>query len=704
MKDIRLTFLWHMHQPLYRLPGERECFAPWVRLHAVRSYYDFARLPDLLPGLRWTVNLVPSLILQVESYLDGGTDSFRELALSPVSSLTPAGRRFLLRNFFSAHPETMIAPLPRYAELHRKRDDAWNRMGEDDGWRDFTDQDFRDLKVLFQLAWFGFAARRDFSAIDELARQGRDYKDEDAAALDRISSEILGRIVPLYRRQWEADRLELSTTPFYHPILPLLIDTDSAREAMPDAMLPSSYGCIGDARQQIHRSLEFMKSRFGRRPRGMWPAEGAVSEAAARLFALEGVEWIATDEEVLHRSARLDDVPPDICRPWRAGPDDSSLLVAFRSHDYSDRIGFRYARDNPETAAQDLLEGVRSIASLSDSPVPVVCVILDGENPWETYPGAGWQFLSALEAAVKDSPGIRLATMSESIGASSGHARRITHLRAGGWVNGRFSIWIGGEQKNAAWEALNFTRRELWELAESTQNAKAMEAILAAEGSDWFWWMDGQFATEHRFNFHDLFQSHLEAAWHALDRPVEPGRLSAFRFAGGAERLVVGPKARVDGQIDGLANSYFEWASAVHFSADQFMIGGTMARSGPVFDAFHIGFGPRQELVFRVDGLTHAPEVLEVVIGGTGGGHTLSLRLVGSDYRLAGEVPPEWDAVVVYRQVLEGKLRCPLVAHDEAGYVVVRLRVQSGGRWTETRPVRIQTPSGVLRLTGWSAV
>ncbi len=703
MKDIRLCFLWHMHQPLYRRSGEHECFAPWVRLHSSRSYYDFARLPDLLPGLRFTVNLVPSLILQIENYVSGSTDSFREVALKPVDQCSTADRVFLFRHFFSVHPERMIAAYPRYQELFRRREEAIQALGEDEAWRIFGSQDYLDLKVLFNLAWFGFAARRDFPDIDRLAARGRDFTEQDCQSIDRIQKWILESIVRLYRKQWEQNQSELSTTPFYHPILPLLLSTDAAREAMPEAPLPAPYGQTADAEEQVRRALEFFRDRFGRVPDGMWPAEGAVSQAAAELLASGGVKWIATDEENLHQSVRSGGLPADICGPWQTGASGREIQIVFRNRDISDRIGFRYADLEPSAAVRDLMGAVERCADASASPAPAVYVILDGENPWEHYLNAGYDFLSELERTIRETPSVTLQTVSESLNAPAWGPHRISHLRAGSWVNGRFSIWIGGPQKNTAWDSLNLTRRELWAGAVSAGNRRAMDSMLAAEGSDWFWWMDGQFATEHRYNFHDLFQKHLETAWEAMSRQPEAGSLERFRMAGGYDERIWIPMARIEGQIDGLQNSYFEWSSAIRFPGQRIQAGSTMAASGGILEALHAGFGRSGELLFRADGFPSAPRQLDIQM--SGGPETVSLRFVHEEdgYRIApgsGRLTGE----AVFKRVLEGSLSIPADLLPVDGVFAFRFRFRLGDRETESRWIRMRAPVGLHRLAGWSAV
>jgi len=699
MNPVRLCFLWHMHQPLYRMPGERECFAPWVRLHGIRSYYDFARLPELLPRLRWTVNLVPSLLEQIDAYGEGATDSFREAGLIPAADLAPSHRRFLLRNFFSAHPEQMIGNSARYRELLRKRDEAISTIGEAEAWRTFTDQDFRDLKVLFRLCWFGFAAANDYPEIGGWRRQGQGYTDTDSRRVDEIERDILGKLAALYRANWESGKTEISATPYYHPILPLLIDSDAAREAMPEAVLPARYGSEAEARLQIGQALDYLQRRLGKRPEGMWPAEGSVSQRAAELFAEAGIRWIATDEENLYRSDREQAGAPGITGPWRTGGPGSELRIVFRNREISDRIGFRYARRPAPDAVEDLLGAARDCVARSTRAEPVVFVILDGENPWETYPEAGWPFLKALSDRIAADGQVELLTVSEAAALQQEGVPRIGRLAAGSWVNGRFSIWTGGPQKNAAWEALNVTRQALWADAAASDNSRALQEILAAEGSDWFWWMDGQFATEHRRNFHDLFQAHLAAAWDAMGRKPPQGLLERFRLIDKFQWAASIPRARIVGQIDGLENSYFEWASAARFHWDEIRAGGTMALGKEPVDTVYVGFAADGSLLFRCDGPVVAPDEVEILTG-----DDFSIRTVLEAPGYAASDAGGGKALAVFRRVIEGRLELGAGWVSPGARFQFRLRLRYGSEWTETRPIRLPVPEGIHRLDGWSVI
>jgi len=592
-----IAFLWHLHQPLYRLQGERVCRQPWVRLHASRSYYDMVRVLEEFPGVRVTLNLVPTLLEQMRAYVRGDTDTFREAARVPVEEGDEAQRRFLVDHFFSAQEERMIRPLPRFAELLRLRDDARRRRGEAEAWRDFTLTDLRDLQALFDLAWFGFKAAEDFPEIAALRRRGRGFGREEIASLHRIQDDILRRLPDLYRAAAERGQAEISASPYAHPILPLLVDTASALEALPDAVLPERLRAPEDARAQIAQGIEAVEAEIGRRPRGMWPSEGSISNAAVGLMAACGVSWAASDVEVLRAAARDGEADPH--RPWHVDGEGATLALVFRDHDLSDRVGFVYSRRDPEEAAAELLAEARARAGVEEGGIALIA--LDGENPWEQYPEAGGPFLRALYGALDKDEEIRSLTVGEAI-ADCPRRGSIRTLRAGSWIEASFGIWIGGPEKNRAWNLLGETRRRVQPALEDPdrpQGRRALWAALrAAEGSDWFWWLDGQFDNLYRADFDALFRGHLRQACEAAG--VAPPEGLGWPIITGRDRDVLRAPA-LDPAIDGFESDYFEWYAAPPVDGATLVAAGTMQRAGRPVGALRCAITPRGEVSVRLD-------------------------------------------------------------------------------------------------------
>src|SRR3989440_3319157 len=402
--SVRAVFLWHLHQPEYRDPQTGQPMLPWVRQHASRAYTDMAAALERHPDVKAVANWAPSLLAQLEAYLAGTQDLDEELARKPTDSLTPQERAHVLREGFSADWNVWVRPVARYSELLDKRGTDPRQIDLLERQAAFTSQELRDLQVHFVLAWMGFAARREEPLVAELIAKERGYTEEEKVAAVDAQKRIAARIVPRWRALAERGQVEITCSPFYHPILPLVVDTESARRAMPAVALPPRFSYAHDAREQVMRGLERARAAFGQVPQGMWPSEGSVSPEVIDLLAACGVRWCATDQGVLERSelelgTALPDGYPAHYPPYRAGA-DHAVTVLFRDRELSDRIGFRYAKSDPQEAANDLLSRIAG----AEPEGALVTLALDGENPWEHYPRSGEGFLEALYAGLSNGP------------------------------------------------------------------------------------------------------------------------------------------------------------------------------------------------------------------------------------------------------------------------------------------------------------
>src|SRR5438128_158528 len=393
--SVRAVFLWHLHQPEYRDPQTGQPMLPWVRQHASRAYTDMAAALERHPTVKVVANWAPSLLDQLEAYVAGTQDLDEQLARKPAEALTPEERAHVLREGFSVDWNVWVRPVARYSELLDKRGTDPREIDLLERQAAFTPQEMRDLQVNFVLAWMGFAARREEPLVAGLIAKERGYTEEEKVAAVDAQRRIASRIVPRWRALAERGQVEITCSPFYHPILPLVVDTESARRAMPAVALPPRFSYAHDAREQVMRGLERARAAFGQVPQGMWPSEGSVSPEVIDLLAACGVRWCATDQGVLERSelelgTALPDGYPAHYHPYRAGA-DHAVTVLFRDRELSDRIGFRYAKSDPREAAQDL------ISRIADTePEALVTLALDGENPWEHYPASGEAFFDAL--------------------------------------------------------------------------------------------------------------------------------------------------------------------------------------------------------------------------------------------------------------------------------------------------------------------
>lgn len=639
MPRLELAFLWHMHQPPYRDPTTGSYILPWVRLHSTRAYLDMADIHERYPGVRSTVNFVPILLEQLEDYVAGrARDRFLELTIRPAADLLESERAFLLRNFFMVSWDQGVMPIPRYAELLQKRGFDLSHVDLDKVARSFSVAEIRDLQVLFNLTWMGFAARSRYEVVRHLLAKGRDFTEEEKLALVDTQRAIMSSIIPLWRKLQREGQVELSTTPYYHPILPLVCDTDAARVALPNNPLPPRLRARDDAITHVIRAREYFDERFGQMPMGMWPAEGSVSPEALEVLASQGVTWTASDEDVL-----LHSLPPGadrrevLYRPWNVKAGDRQIAMVFRDHGLSDLIGFTYARSGPREAVDDFLGHLSRIADhaprVGGQP-PLCSVILDGENPWEHYPESGFAFLSELYSRLQaEEQGITSTTIGARV-AKGVPGGRIDRIWSGSWVEANYRIWIGHHEDVTAWALVGEAHRALKEAeaagADAEVLAAAREHLLAAEASDWFWWYGEDFTTESAAEFDSLFRGHIQQVFRILDRNL-PSRAMSPIAAGvrpaGHATPARQPTGFITPRLDGLAQSWRDWLGAGLFRAEHAR-GGSMHQSVGVFSQVVFGFDP-DHLYLRLDPAGEGP--LEESIDGLRirlqkQGRTLELR------------------------------------------------------------------------------
>ncbi|GEJ58645.1 glycoside hydrolase family 57 protein [Anaeromyxobacter diazotrophicus] len=603
MAKVRLAFLWHMHQPLYRAPETGEFLLPWVRLHATRAYYDMAWMLERHPAIRCTVNFTPVLMEQLEAYARGeARDRFLDLSRKRARELLPEERQAVLRSFFMIDWETVVKPMPRYWELLQKR-------GRDVRYLDlarvasgFSEAELADLQVLFNLGWFGFGAVEDDPGLAALRAKGRGYTEADLDYVLAAQRRVVGEIAPRWRALSERGQVELSSTPYYHPILPLVCDTDSARRALPHLPLPPRFAWPEDARWHVREAIASHERHFGARPAGMWPAEGSVSPEALELLASEGVRWAATDEGVLlHSLPEGTPRPRALYRPWRVQAGARELPMLFRDRGLSDLIGFSYQRTGAAEAAADFTSHLAAIGEAWEDdgqPGPAtVGVFLDGENPWEHFQGSGRDFLEALYRRLESSPDLATATLTEATAGAPGPV--IPRIHSGSWIEASYRIWMGHEEDRRAWTALGRAREALARVEAAPAPSVTREAIAlahrhlyAAEGSDWYWWYGDDFHTELAVEFDGLFRSYVIAACQLIGAPLPIEALEPIKRAelpAGAEAQPLRePTLLITPTIDGRETTYFEWQGGGVYRPGQAR--GSMFGGAQAFEALRYGF------------------------------------------------------------------------------------------------------------------
>ena len=617
MNRVHLVLLWHMHQPQYRDPTTGQYVLPWTRLHATKDYFGMVRALAEFPRVRATFNLVPSLAMQLEEY---GIGTFHEpsfdLAFRPADALTAEDKAETLLRAFQVNREHMLPRWPRFAELFQ-----WAQ--QDGAAARFALRDWRDLQLLSQLVWMDEEYLASDPVVNRLAAKGVNFTEQDKNELRAKQLELLARVLPEYCKAAAGGQIEISTTPFYHPILPLLCDTDIARVANPSTPLPQpAFRRPEDAREQLHRARQYHQRVFGHPPAGLWPSEGAVSDEALSIAAELGFRWFATDEGVLGRTLSLGfgrdaaGVPDNADRlysPLRLRLGDREITGLFRDHYLSDLIGFVYSRMDAGAAAEDLHRRIRTLGERVHTGRPLtLAVILDGENAWEHFPGNGREFLRQFYRRIQDDADIRALTVSEAL-AEAGEIPVAEHIFPASWINANFDVWIGHREDVTSWELLRDARDFYAQAADNRakgipgapsddQLNSAYESLLAAEGSDWCWWFGPENSSFNDAEFDALYRKHLTQVYLALgsdapDALAEPIKRQPERAP------VVPPSGYLHVCVDGRETSYFEWLGAGYYSTDRRR--GTMHGRQYFLHELRYGFDERF-LYVRVDALPEA--------------------------------------------------------------------------------------------------
>lgn len=607
---LKLAFLWHQHQPYYKNLLTGDYMLPWVRLHGVKDYLDMVEILKDYPSIRQIFNMVPSLLEQIMDYAAGtATDPHLKLSQKRPSELSVEDKIQMTELLFQANYDNLIAPFRKYRSLYNSRKNAVN---------EWTEDDWRDLQCLANLSWIDPLFRKK-GRLKDLTRKGEGYSEEDKHEILKFQREIISRIIPTLKEYMQSGQIEISVTPFFHPIMPLLYDSSSALAAMPHAPMPQDrFRHPEDVDKQVEMAVNLYKGLFEKSPAGMWPSEGSVSEEILPILQKHGIKWIATDEEILaesmsvpSRSAGGGDLVSsgELYRCYKFQKDKTGMTVFFRDHALSDKIGFVYSGWEPEKAATDLINKLKAIHqnliknNVSD---PIVSIILDGENAWEYYKNDGHDFLNAIYAKISKQPWIETTTYG---GFLSGKPERgkLKKLFPGSWINHNFSVWIGHEEDNKAWDLLSRARKELVDFQklnpdfEKSKLDSAWREIYIAEGSDWCWWFGDDHVGPNNDEFDSLYRSHLANVYHFTERepPEELFRpvRSSFILA-----HISKPIDYITPTIDGHLTDYYEWNQAGFF--DCMKAGSTMHKSENILQGIWFGYDNENLYLMMKGGIT----------------------------------------------------------------------------------------------------
>jgi alpha-amylase/alpha-mannosidase (GH57 family) len=718
MRRIHLAVLWHMHQPQYRDPETGAYVLPWTRLHATKDYLGMVKLLEEYPKFHATFNVVPSLCMQLEEYASGNfNEPWFGLTFHAAEKLTKEGKREILERAFQVNQERLMSKWPRFVELYE-----WSRAaGGAQALVTFTPRDWRDLQVLSQLAWMDEEWLAKDPVISRLANRGKEFSEKDKLDLKVKQIELMGMVLPAYLEAAGRGQIEISTTPFYHPILPLLCDSDIARVANPATPLPRrAYRRPEDAREQLRRAKEYHERVFGAKPVGLWPSEGSVSDQSLTIAAEEGFEWFGTDEGVLGRTLNVGFFRDSggvaanaerLYQPWRLQLGNVGINGLFRDHHLSDLVGFVYSRMDSVAAAADLHGRLRHLGETVKSEKPLtVCLFLDGENAWEYYPGNGRQFLREFYGRISEDQDFRALTASETI-AAAGELPTTAGIFPASWINANFDVWIGSAEDVAAWELLWDAREAYARGAEARVKGradapteeglkKAHESLLAAEGSDWCWWYGPEHSTANDAEFDSLYRKHLTGIYIALGQ-VAPEELAKPIKKKPERAYQLAPSTSLNVKVDGIDSSYFEWLGAGVYSPLQ--RGGAM--HGRVFYLKELRYGFEAErFVVRVDCFADSLGELEdpefrVIVGG-GEELTVVVNLErGRMKEFAVEksrvclLKPEEAAEAAFQRTLEVAIRKD--ALELKGQSKIRLGV---ALWHGGLPIDVMPAEGFLEV------
>ncbi len=554
-KKLKLNILWHMHQPYYKDDKDAVTVMPWVFLHATKDYYDIPWYSEKYNSVKATFNLVPSLIYQLKAYINNSAnDKLLETVKKHTNALTSEDISVLQSYLFLSNEKNMIKPLERYYELYLK-------YKTNNTIKNFDPQEILDSEVLFLLAWSGNYLRENNPIVKKLLEKRHYYTHEEKLQLIETLIEFLPTILEYYEKLSNEGKITLCTTPYYHPITPLLLDINSAKDAKKNVTLPLTEVSFKEfAVKNTQCAIDYFEEIFHKKPTGFWPAEGSVSFETAKLFLENGLKWFCTDEEILFKSIHNRD-KKNIYKNYKLDINGRSIQVRFRDHYLSDAIGFEYSQKDPQKAASEFIGHLKHIYD-SCGFSPLVNVILDGENAWEFFPENAKRFFNELYTALEQTPWVECITMDQVEEDNDIEHIKLEHLSSGSWINGNFDIWIGSNEKNKAWELLDLAKKD-FDKQKEHMNKEVVKLIekefMIALGSDWFWWYGDEHYTVLAHEFDELFRKHLINIYKYMNMDIPPKILKPIPKENKTHKFHTPPKSFINARIDGAKSSYFEW-------------------------------------------------------------------------------------------------------------------------------------------------
>lgn len=676
---LTVCFVWHFHQPQYQDLATPMAVLPWARLHCARNYSMMLHLLREQPAAHVTINLTPVLAAQLDAYARNTcTDEWLELSATPVAALDMHQRARLVAMFFNVNRERVIEQDSRYRQLFLHRSapiKAW------------SEQELRDLQCLFTRAWTCSSELAEKPGGAVLLGKARDFTEEDHTALINAQRDLVRDFLPTLAELCRSGQVEVATSPYAHPILPLLSDTDAARVVQDTPLPQPAFRHPEDAIQQLQFGKHYVEQLLQLSISGCWPSEGSVSPQAVTDIARAGFSWTATDEDILLR-----EIPQEprsaLYRPYRVRTTAGDVTMVFRDRLLSDAIGFQYASMTTDDAVSEFMGNVRSIRDSLDRP-GMLSIIMDGENAWEFYPQGGVPFLRALYAALLNESDVKLTTISDAL--KSIPASDMPAFRPGSWIGGDFRVWIGGEEDNKAWQYLR-SAREDWEHFTPEEQERSRLSMFAAEGSDWNWWYGRERTAETSVRFDDLYRRHLTNIYTQAGHPV-PDQFLEPVLNSEPITVAVEPTGLMCPRIDGGPATYLDWASGRCFRPESG--GGAMNAGAPVVTSLRIGYS-LSSMYFLIQ-LTPEMAVakdLRVEVRLTSEVGASRFVVQRDNGAVTGRAEPSGDAVWALGKTLQIQLPFATIRAHPGERVTFTVLVSGGGRLVATIPVR-----GVMSIT-----
>ncbi len=608
-KELSVAFVWHFHQPNYQTQQGGIRLMPWARLHAVKDYLDMVLILDKFPKIKLNFSIVPALLDAIKDYADNeGHDIHSKLTVTPVEELSDDDKLYILNYFFDANYENLISKNERYNELYMKR-----YSGGEVSIDDFTLQEYSDLMMLFNLIWFDPIWKNVYPELKAFEEKGRNYTLEDRKKLIDLNRTIIKQIIPTFKKYQDEGRIEIITSPYNHPIIPILINpndlkTDTLKNPMPDCKI----ALMVDAKEQIKLSTEKITEIFGRPPKGMWPSEHCISQKTLDVLANLGFEWVITDESVLSNSIKKEFIrdfrgcyedPYDVCSLYlyktKRGKE---INIVFRDSVIPNLISFEYAHHDSILSANDLFDRIKTVYDkLKNSPDKkhLFTIAMDGENSWDAYPMDGAIFLERLYSLINEDKVIKTVLISDYIAENKKTEKLLKKVAPGSWVNQEFQLWIAEPTKNLAWKYLVQARNDIQDAEKSGRLTKeqiksAKQEIYVAEGSDWFWWYGepNNSGQDHIFDF--LFREHLKNVYNFLEIPVP--RYLEMPLISYIGKPLKNPRREITPLINGYVKDNDEWLSAGCIDIPD----GPIIQGNKLFDRIYFGTD-KDNLYFRFD-------------------------------------------------------------------------------------------------------